>query len=98
MNGKRGSSASAVFVALFGLASGAFAQTRDAGPAGWKPARIVKLDGVTVTVSEPIRVAESKGYLWFPTLVRVEENRLLAIMSNKPDAHTDEQTGSVAWS
>lgn len=66
--------------------------------AEWKPARTVQLDGVTVTVSEPVRVAESKGYLWFPTLLRLHGGRLLAIMSDKPDTHTNEQTGEVAIS
>jgi hypothetical protein len=64
----------------------------------WKAARSVSLDGLKVTVSEPVRVAESKGYLWFPTLVRVDDRRLLAVISDKSDAHTDEQTGQVAWS
>jgi len=66
--------------------------------AEWQPARTVQFEGMTVTVSEPVRVAESKGYLWFPTLLRLHDGRLLAIMSEKADVHTNEQTGAVAWS
>jgi hypothetical protein len=64
----------------------------------WKTSRVVQLDGLTVTVSEPVCVARSKGFLWFPTIARVGQQRLVAMMSNKADAHTNEQTGAVAWS
>jgi hypothetical protein len=71
----------------------------DAGTAArWTPARTVRLDGLDVTVSQPVRVADSKGYLWFPTLVRLDDRRMLAIMSDKADTHTNQQTGAVAWS
>jgi hypothetical protein len=66
---------------------------------GWKPARTVKLDGgLSVTLSEPVRVAQSRGFLWFPTLVKLDDRRLVAVMSDKPDAHTNEQTAEIAWS
>jgi hypothetical protein len=76
----------------------AAAAEQAAAPAGWKPARTVQLDGLTVTVSEPVLVGKSKGYLWFPTLLRLHDGRLLAIMSDKADVHTNEQTGETAVS
>src|SRR5215213_9681773 len=74
-----------------------FTRADDAAPR-WTTARTVRLEGLNVTVSQPVRVAESKGFLWFPTLVRLDERRMLAIMSDKADAHTAAQTGVVAWS
>jgi hypothetical protein len=86
--------------AIIAAASATSSAIRADQPAGttWKPARSITLAGLTVTVSEPVKVAESKGYLWFPTLMRLDERRILASMSNKADELTDEQTSDVAWS
>jgi hypothetical protein len=69
-----------------------------APPARWAVAKTVQLEGLDVSVSEPVLVARSKGYLWFPTLVRRADGQLLAVMSNKADTHTEEQTGVIARS
>ena len=66
--------------------------------AGWKVARTVDLDGLRVSLSEPVPVARSKGFLWFPTLVRRDDGQLLAVMSDKADVHTEQQTAAVARS
>ena len=58
----------------------------------------VKLKGVTVTLSDPVLVARSKGYLWFPTLVRTHGGDLLAEMSNQKDTHHRDWTSLVSWS
>jgi hypothetical protein len=68
------------------------------GASDWKPNRTVQIDGLRVTVSEPVLVAKSTGSLWFPTLARVNGDRWLVVMSDKRDEHTDEQTGVFAQS
>lgn len=70
----------------------------DGAQRAWKTAKTVELDGLTVDVSEPVQVAQSKGFLWFPTLVRRADGHLLATMSNKADVHTESQTAVVARS
>jgi hypothetical protein len=74
------------------------ARAHEPAPASWKPARTVVLGGLTIAVSQPVQVAESKGYLWFPTLMRLDDRRLVALMSNKADELTDEQTAEAVWS
>src|SRR5688572_1564376 len=64
----------------------------------WAVAETVKLDGCQVTVSKPVLVGRSSGYLWFPSLIRHEGDRLLAVMSNYPDEHVKESTAAIAWS
>lgn len=51
-----------------------------------------------ITLAQPTLVARSKGYLWFPTLVRLSNGDLLAIMSNYADIETNAPTGRHAWS
>src|SRR5438874_748118 len=60
-----------VFLSLTGLI-GSLAIGRDAARprTGWKEVKTERRKGVTVTLSAPVLVARSKGYLWFPTLVR----------------------------
>jgi hypothetical protein len=70
----------------------------DPKPPAWKTAATVDLKGLKVSLSEPVLVARSKGYLWFPTLLRLENSDLLAILSNYPDAHTASATSLVCWS
>lgn len=64
----------------------------------WQAARTETLEGVKVTLSRPVRVARSQGYLWFPTLVRLDDGQLLSVMSNYADIHTTTSTSRVAWS
>jgi BNR repeat-like domain len=64
----------------------------------WKDVSTVKLPGLKVTLSQPVLVARSKGYLWFPTLLRRPEGDLLAIMSNYADLNVAEATCLTAWS
>lgn len=49
-------------------------------------------------MSEPVLVARSRGYLWFPTLAKTGDGRLLAVMNNYSDAHTANSTCLTAWS
>src|SRR5436309_2812043 len=88
-----------VFLSVAGLAASR-AAGRDAGPTrtGWKEVKIERLKGATVSLSSPVLVARSKGYLWFPTLIRLDNDDLLAMMSNYADVHTTTSTCRAAWS
>jgi hypothetical protein len=69
-----------------------------AAPA-WKMARTERLDGDrTVSLSEPVLVARSKGYLWFPSLIRRDSGDLLAVMSGGEDVHTKASVHWATWS
>src|SRR5262245_37268841 len=64
----------------------------------WSVAKTVQLKGLKVSLSKPVLVARSKGYLWFPTLIPLGKGRLLALMSNYADEHVKTSTSMVAWS
>lgn len=65
----------------------------------WTVARTERLaDGTVVRVSKPVLVARSQGYLWFPTLARTDDGRLLATMNDYADAHAKVATCRTAWS
>ncbi|HJT75857.1 MAG TPA: sialidase family protein [Gemmataceae bacterium] len=69
------------------------------GPApAWKTARTLELHGLRGSLSEPVLVARSKGYLWFPTMARLAGGDLLALMSDYPDEHVAKATSRVCWS
>ena len=53
---------------------------------------------MTVTLSVPRLVARSRNFLWFPTLIKLADESLLAVMSNYADEHTDRSTASLSWS
>jgi hypothetical protein len=84
-----------LLVALVGFCLSA----NDARCERWKDARTEHMPGgLTVTVSEPVLVARSHGYLWFPTLAKTADDRLLAIMNDYADAATATPTCQAAWS
>jgi hypothetical protein len=64
----------------------------------WKDAATVRLKGAGLALSEPVLVARSKGYLWFPTLTPLADGALLALMSDYADVHTKTATAKLAWS
>jgi len=66
--------------------------------AEWQPAQTVPLQGIKVTLSQPVLVARSKGYLWFPTLVKLSGGDLAALMSNYADEHVKTATAAACWS
>jgi hypothetical protein len=67
-------------------------------PGQWPTAKTVELKGLQVQLSAPVVVARSQGYLWFPTLIRLANGDLLAVMSNYADEHTKTSTSLVTWS
>jgi hypothetical protein len=61
-------------------------------------ARTVNLKGLDVTLSEPVLVARSHGYCWFPTMARLSNGNLVAQMSAHPDESTNQPRSHWAWS
>ncbi len=90
---------SVLTIALIASAS----RTTSAGPRGpagdgWQVGTTSNLHGLEVTLSKPVLVGRSRGYLWFPTMVRLSTGELLAMMSDYADMHVAESTSKVAWS
>ena len=65
---------------------------------GWLDMKTIELKGLSVTLSQPVLVARSKERLWFPTLIDLEKGKLLAVMSNIPDACMWPTKAWAAWS
>jgi len=68
------------------------------GGKDWPVGRTYELKGTRVTLSAPVLVARSKGFLWFPTLIRFDNGDLLAVMSDQPDEHHTTWTAQITWS
>jgi len=68
------------------------------GRDGWQAGSTADVPGLRVSLSKPVLVGRSKGYLWFPTVVRLGTGELLAMMSDYADMHVAESTSKVAWS
>lgn len=64
----------------------------------WKDCEPQAAGKLSVTLSEPVLVARSEGYLWFPTLVPLASGELLAVMSNYHDDHVEKATAQLCWS
>lgn len=64
----------------------------------WEPGQKLSWGQGHVTLSQPVLVARSKGYLWFPSLARLSDGRVLAVMSNYADEHVTVSTASFTWS
>src|SRR5688572_17473738 len=64
----------------------------------WKDVRTERVGELEVTLSNPVLVARRKGYLWFPTAMRLESGDLLAVMSNYHDDHVETSTAWLSWS
>ncbi len=102
----------AVLVALlFAVAASSNGSAADpannAAQPTWQPGQTVTLPGeIKVCLSQPVLVARRNGFLWFPTLSKLSDGRLLAIMSDYGDDHTLASTcqaaissdGGLSWS
>ena len=67
-------------------------------PAEWAVAETIKLKGLQVGLSQPVLVARRRGYLWFPTLTKLSDGRLMAQMSAYADKHVKTTRSLVCWS
>lgn len=56
------------------------------------------MHGFKAQLSAPVLVARSAGYLWFPTVARLDGRALMATMNNYSDAHTTQSTAEIAFS
>jgi hypothetical protein len=65
---------------------------------GWHDAHVERVGGREITLSKPVLVARSSGFLWFPTIMRLASGDLLAVMSNYHDDHVEKATGALSWS
>src|SRR5262245_55772511 len=83
-------------VCFISLATASFA-VEPAKPA-WRDREPQMVGKLLVTLSEPVLVARSEGYLWFPTLVLLSNGELLAVMSNYHDDHVEKATAQLCWS
>ncbi|MFN0195275.1 MAG: sialidase family protein [Planctomycetaceae bacterium] len=88
-----------LFSSVLCIATGLFSQSAGAAdkPA-WKPGQTLPYGDGKVTISQPHLVARSKGYLWFPSLSRLSDGRLLAIMTDYADEHVKISTAQLTWS
>src|SRR5262249_39914167 len=64
----------------------------------WPTGRVVELNNFRVSLSQPVLVARRHDYLWFPTITKLANGDLLAIMSDYPDKHVKRATAQAAWS
>lgn len=66
--------------------------------AAWTDRTTLDLNGLRVTLSEPIAVGRSRGYFWFPNLWRMPNGDLLATISPVADIHMSSIPYLVTWS
>ena len=57
-----------------------------------------ELDSCRIDLSKPVLVKRSSSFLWFPGLVRLPNNEILAKMYTIPDMNMYSFMGSVTWS
>ncbi|MHB8866929.1 MAG: hypothetical protein ACYC6N_31585 [Pirellulaceae bacterium] len=53
---------------------------------------------LTVELAPPVLVGRSREFLWFPTLVPLEGEQLLAVLHDLGDVYTNQPTAKFAWS
>ena len=66
--------------------------------ATWTDSATVDLDGMRVTLSEPILIGRRRGYFWFPNLWTMPNGELLSTISPVPDIHLSGVPYLVLWS
>jgi hypothetical protein len=72
----------------------------------WETGRILELDGLKVVLSKPVLVCRSKNFLWFPTLGKLSNGDIVAVMSLTADdffsttisAACRSSNGGLTWS
>ncbi len=66
--------------------------------AAWIDRETLDLDGMRVTLSQPIVVGRRRGYFWFPNLWKMSNGDLLSTISPVPDIHLSGVPYLVTWS
>lgn len=72
-------------------------KTTDTG-GQWEVKRKLTLKGAKVSLSQPVRVAQRRDYLWFPSVTRLSDGRLLAVMSSYADVTVRAARSMTSWS
>jgi hypothetical protein len=68
------------------------------GTPTWQDRQTITLQGLRVTLSEPIPLGRRRGYFWFPNLWRMPSGDLLATISPVADIHMSSIPYLVTWS
>src|SRR4051812_36076494 len=85
-------------LAVVGLVGSLAVATAETSTSAWPRGRTVELRGFRATISQPVLVARRHGYLWFPTVAKLANGHLLALMSDYQDDHVKRATAQAAWS
>ena len=64
----------------------------------WVDVQTIDLQGLRVTLTEPIAIGRRRGYFWFPNLWRMPNGDLLATISPVADIHMSSIPYLVTWS
>src|SRR4051794_29906163 len=89
----------AVVAVLCGIAqAGQAERSGTARPAHWRIARTERLRELNISLSRPVMVARKKTFLWFPTLIRLADGELLAMLNDYADETVTSPTAVVCWS
>ena len=64
----------------------------------WKTHTQIRLEGLTVELSEPVLVKRSRWYCWFPSLIRQTDGTLWAVMSAYADIHVSDSVNYLSRS
>lgn len=67
-------------------------------PSSWKDSKSITLGERKVTLSEPVLVARSKGFLWFPTMTRLSGGEFFAVLSTGGDEVVANRKAVTTWS
>lgn len=66
------------------------AAAADKSASTWVDKATVKLNGLTVTLSQPALIKRSRWFCWFPSLIRQSDGTLWAIISAYADEHVSD--------
>lgn len=66
--------------------------------AKWTDRISIDLQGMCVSLSDPVLVGRSRGYFWFPNLWLMSNGDLLSTISPVPDIHMLGIPYLVTWS
>src|SRR5262245_55033294 len=73
-------------------------RSADKAAPAWEMSAPIPLERCQVSLSRPVLVARSHGYLWFPNLKRLAGGELFAMFSTNLDAIVPDRKASMSWS
>ena len=74
-------------------------------PTAWTDQKTIELNGLRVTLSEPVLVRRTRRFCWFPSIIRLKNGDLYACISPYGDEHvpcsavhlTRSRDGGLTW-